>query len=82
MKITMNQNFSTYDLGLATVLITLGYELLELDRTNPKKVRFVFKEGKDIEKVMIDYFNDKIELPALTLFNNQKNLKNRIYSNA
>ena len=76
----MNQNFSTYDLGLATVLITLGYELLELDRTNPKKVRFVFKEGKDIEKVMIDYFNDKIELPALTLFNNQKNLKNRIYS--
>jgi len=78
----MNQNFSTYDLGLATVLITLGYELLELDRTNPKKVRFVFKEEKEIEKVMIDYFNDKIKLPALTLFNNQKNLKNRIYSNA
>ena len=78
----MNQNFSTYDLGLATVLITLGYELLELDRTNPKKVRFVFREEKEIEKVMIDYFNDKIKLPALTLFNNQKNLKNRIYSNA
>ena len=78
----MNQNFSTYDLGLATVLITLGYELLKLDRTNLKKVRFVFKEGKDIEKVMIDYFNDKIKLPALTLFNNQKNLKNRIYSDA
>lgn len=82
IKIIMNQNFSTYDLGLATVLITLGYELLELDRTNPKKVRFVFREEKEIEKVMIDYFNDKIKLPALTLFNNQKNLKNRIYSNA
>ena len=78
----MNQNFSTYDLGLATVLITLGYKLLELDRANLKKVRFVFKEEKDIERVMIDYFNDKIKLPALTLFNNQKNLKNRIYSNA
>jgi len=78
----MNQNFSTYDLGLATVLITLGYELFELDRTNLKKVRFVFKEEKDIEKVMVDYFNDKIKLPALTLFNNQKNLKNRIYTDA
>jgi len=77
----MNQNFSTYDLGLATVLITLGYKLLELDRTNLKKVRFVFREEKNIEKVMIDYFNDEIKLPALTLFNNQKNLKNRIYSN-
>jgi len=76
----MNQNFSTYDLGLATVLITLDYKLLELDKTNPKKVRFVFKEEKDIEGIMVDYFNNKIKLPALILFNNQKNLKNRIYS--
>ena len=41
----MNQNeFSTSDLGLATVLVTLNYELLELDRSNPKKIKFVFKE--------------------------------------
>ena len=79
----MNQNeFSTFDLGLATVLITLNYELLELEKSNPKKVRFVFKREKNIEQVMIDYINDKIKLPAQTLFNNQKNLKNRIYSNA
>jgi len=79
----MNQNeFSTFDLGLATVLITLGYELLELDKSNPKKVRFVFKREKNIEQAMTDYFNDKIKLPAQTLFNNQKNLKNRIYSGA
>ena len=79
----MNQNeFSTFDLGLSSVLVTLGYELLELDKSNPKKVRFVFKREKNIEQVMSDYFNDKVKLPAQTLFNNQKNLKNRIYSNA
>jgi hypothetical protein len=78
----MNQNFSTFDLGLATVLITLDYELLELDKSNPKKVRFVFKRERNIEQVMTDYFDDKIKLPAQTLFNNQKNLKNRIYSGA
>lgn len=78
----MNQHFSTYDLGLATVLVTLGYKLLKLDKTNPKKVRFVFKEGKDINQAMFDYWNDEIKLPAQTLFNNQKMLKNRIYSNA
>ncbi len=78
----MNKNkFSTFDLGLATVLITLNYELLELDKSNPKKVRFVFKRGENIEQVITDYFNDKLKLPAQTLFNNQKNLKNRIYSN-
>lgn len=78
----MIQNFSTYDLGLATVLVTLGYELLELDKANPKKVRFVFRREENIEQIMNNYFNDKIKLPAQTLFNNQKNLKNRIYSDA
>ncbi len=78
----MSKNFSTYDLGLATVLITLDYNLIKLDKTNPKKIRFVFEEDKKIEKVMVDYWNDKIKLPALSLFNNQKMLKNRIYTNA
>ena len=60
----------------------MDYDLLELDKSNPKKVRFIFKREKNIEGVMADYFNDKIKLPAQTLFNNQKNLKNRIYSGA
>jgi hypothetical protein len=78
----MNKNFSTYDLGLATVLVTLNYKLIKLDKTNPKKIRFVFEEDAKIQKLMVDYWNDKIKLPALTLFNNQKMLKNRIYTDA
>jgi len=77
----MDQEFSTFDLGLATVLVTLGYELLELEKSNPKKVRFIFKREENIEQIMNDFWNDKIKLPAQTLFNNQKMLKNRIYSN-
>lgn len=78
----MNQEFSTFDLGLAAVLLTLKYELLELDRSYPKKIRFVFKRERNIEQVINDYFDDKIELPAQSLLNNQKILKNRIYSDA
>ena len=83
MKINfMNQDeFSTFDLGLATVLVTLGYELTGLDRSNPKKVGFIFEQDKKIEKIVSDYFNDKIKLPAQKLFNTQKSLKTRIYSN-
>lgn len=77
----MNQNkFSTSDLGLATTLVTLEYELLKLDKSNIKRVRFVFKQENNIEEVVSDYFNNKVELPAQALFNNQKMLKNRIYS--
>jgi len=78
----MNQEFSTFDLGLAAVLLTLKYELLELDRSYPKKIRFVFKRERNIEQVINDYFDDKIELPAQSLLQNQKVLKNRIYSDA
>lgn len=77
----MNQNFSTYDLGLATVLITTGHKLLELDKSNSRKICFIFEYKKSIEKVINDYWNDEIKLPAQTLFNNQKMLKNRLYSN-
>lgn len=78
----MNKDFSTFDLGLAAVLLTLKYELLELDRSYPKKIRFIFKRERNIEQVINDYFDDKIELPAQSLLNNQKILKNRIYSSA
>lgn len=74
--------FSTFDLGLATALVTLGYKLLRLDKTNPKKVRFVFQEEGEIEKDMLCYWNGDLKLPAQTLFDNQKMLKNRIYSDA
>ncbi|MBI2451049.1 MAG: hypothetical protein HYV52_01770 [Parcubacteria group bacterium] len=78
----MNQEFSTFDLGLAAVLLTLKYELLELDRSYPKKIRFIFRRERNIEQVINDYFDDKIELPAQSLLQNQKILKNRIYSDA
>lgn len=78
----MNQEFSTFDLGLAAVLLTLKYELLELDRSYPKKIKFIFKRERSIEQVINDYFDDKIELPAQSLLQNQKILKNRIYSDA
>jgi len=77
----MSKKFSTFDLGLATTLTTLGYKLLELDKTNPKKVRFIFKEEKNIEQTMLKYWNNEITVPALFLFNNLKTLKNRLYSN-
>jgi len=78
----MEKEFSTFDLGLATVLVTLRYELLRLDKSNPKKTCFVFRREKNIEKVVMDYWNNKIKLPVQTLFINQKIVKNRIYSDA
>jgi len=75
-----DNQFSTYDLGLATALISVGFELWGLDKNNAKKVLFIFKQSPEIIKVGNDYWADKLEINARTLFDNQKMLKNRIYS--
>ena len=78
----MSKTYATYDLNLSSCLLTLGYKLIELDKTNIKKVKFIFKHQKDIEQSANDFWDDKITLPAKTLFTNQKTLKNRIYTDA
>lgn len=82
MTININTNrFSTFDLGLAAALTTCEYNLIKLDKANPKKIRFVFEGDKDIEQVMLKYWNGKLKVSALSFFNNLKTLKNRLYSN-
>ena len=72
--------FATYDLGCSSALITAGFELLTLDKANPKKVQFIFCREVDIEKVVEDYWADRLEVKARAFFDNVKMLKNRIYS--
>ena len=75
------QNFlTTYDLGCSSALVSSGFELVSLDKANPKKVQFIFRREIGIEKVVDDYFADKLEIKARTFFDNVKMLKNRIYS--
>lgn len=70
----------TFDLGAAASLVTAGFELIALDKANPRKVQFVFHRDTSIEKVVDDYWADKLEVKARSLFDNVKMLKNRIYS--
>ncbi len=76
-----NDCFATYDLGCAAALTTADFELLTLDRTNPRKVQFVFRRDADIEKVADAFWADRLEQKSRSYWDNVKNLKNRLYSN-
>ena len=76
------KTYSTFDLNLSATLITMGYKLIELDKANIKKVKFYFLYEKGIEQSVMDFWDNKITLPARTLFDNQKTCKNRIYTDA
>ena len=70
----------TYDLGAAAALISAGFKLALLDKTNPNKVQFAFEREAGIERVMDDYWADRLEVKARSFFDNLKMLKNRLYS--
>jgi hypothetical protein len=72
--------FYTFDLGCSAALISASFELVSLDKANPRKVQFIFRREIGIEKVVDDYWADRLEVKARAFFDNVKMLKNRIYS--
>lgn len=75
-----NKYYYTYDLGCSAALISAGFELVSLDKSNPRKVQFIFDRKNSIEKVVDDYWADRLKIKARAFFDNVKMLKNRIYS--
>lgn len=75
-------HFLNYDIGLSSALTTLHYELLTLNRDNPRKIGFVFLRTPELEDTAQEYFAGRLMLDARSFFENIKMLKNRIYSSA
>ena len=71
---------TTYDLGCSAALVSSGFELVSLDKSNPRKVQFIFRRKLGIENVVDEYWADHLEVKARTFFDNTKMIKNRIYS--
>jgi len=72
--------WTTFDLGCSSALISADFELVSLEKSNPRKVQFIFRRKLGIDKAVSDYWSDRLEIKARTFFDNTKMLKNRIYS--
>ena len=72
--------FYSFDLGLATALITAGFSLISLERENLRKAQFVFRRGDGMDDVVDAYWADNLEVKARRYFDTLKMLKNRLYS--
>ena len=75
-----SEQFITYDIGLAATLVTLGYTLIDVDRTNPRKSQFIFRRDEHIDKMVNKYWDNTLTVPARSIVDNLKMLKNRLYS--
>jgi len=73
------QSYKTSDLGLATTL-SLHFPIKTIERTNPRKVLFVFDQTDELKNFVYKYWRGKITIEPQTFTNQIKNIKTRIYS--
>ncbi len=79
MSITKDY-YKTSDLGLATALVAVGYKLVDLDKSNPRRAEFKFIDDEQLRMAADDYWNSALNVSALAYFDWLKRLKTRLYS--
>jgi len=77
----INDSFKSSDLSLAAVL-SLHYPLEEIDRKNPKKALFIFKNNKQMEKLIDSYWRGELKVNPQAYFQQLKFIKTRLYENS
>lgn len=76
-------NYQTRDLSLAAAIVTLGYEVIDLDQYQGRAFTFItnvdYSTGKDLES---RYYKNKLEVPAKAFTDSVKGLKRRVEQRA
>ena len=70
----------TPDIGVSTALLCADFELLSVEKVNPRKAVFVFKKDTGIEDVIGRYLSDELEVNARSFYDNFKIIKNKLYA--
>ena len=80
--VTMSMNtYATQDLPLAATLVALGYSLIGIERTNPKRAGFCFTLNSELEAIIEKYHSGKVRIEPRTYFDSLRQVKNRLYGN-
>jgi Domain of unknown function (DUF5659) len=72
--------YATSDLGLAAALVASGHMLVSVNKDNPRRAIFIFKETGDLYSLADNYFNNSLTVYAQGYFESLKRLKTRLYS--
>ncbi|OGH18518.1 MAG: hypothetical protein A2868_03650 [Candidatus Levybacteria bacterium RIFCSPHIGHO2_01_FULL_40_15b] len=75
------QIFQTDNFQLACYLASESVSLLSLDKTNPKRVVFVFEESEQRKILTQQFLSYKAKVEPHRFFSAQKDLKQMIYQN-
>lgn len=79
-NVNTTEQYQTTDIGSATALVSIGYSLVSLDKSNPRRALFVFDDSNDLQARLKDYWSGSLSVDAKTYFETYKWLKSRIYN--
>lgn len=71
--------FETSDFPLAITLLSFGFIIENFDVTEPRKIKFLFEKTGRLEKLINDYWDNKVLVNPKTFFNAEKELKSRMH---
>ncbi len=72
--------YRTTDLGLTASLTASGFIITDIDKSNPRRVVFLFDDTPELQEMVSRFWSLELKLPAAVLLENIKLLKSRIYS--
>ena len=70
----------TSDFTLASTLYCLGYNIMGIDKNNPKRVIFYFRKTSDLEVTVDKHFNNQILVNPLDFDRAQREIRAQIHT--
>ena len=82
MKKTMENQFITSDFYTAVFLLAKEYKLVGINKSDPRRFRFIFEDQEGRAKLLEGFFNGKAKVEPRKFVNAIKELKSLMYSDA
>lgn len=79
MALKITDNFRTDNFQLASYLLSKGCIILSVDKTNPKRVVFIFKDSEKLRELNQTFLSYDALVEPHRLYSAQKDLKQMIY---
>lgn len=79
MRLNENKNYLLSDIGCTSALVTAGFQLKNIDKSNRKKAVFIFELSKELTVAVQDYWVDNLQVSARRFHENMKMIKSRLY---
>lgn len=80
MVFNEDEYFESADLALVAALVEHEFTPVRLDRSNSRRVLFLFGDTEALQDAVTDYWLDKLTVNPKTYFDTLKHLKSRIYA--